>query len=785
MRIHKYLLPLLFLLTLARVSAQDFTHLTLNVEPEPVNSEVIGTAELDFTLDEQQDSIFLDGIRMRFLDVQLNQAEAKYNSSDTGIYVNTATLTPGDTHHLRIAYRCRPRKGMYFIGWNPDYESPRQQIWTQGQGIDHRHWIPHNDDQRDKLTVDLHIVFDENYQVIANGVLQSRKQVPNTQKVKWHYRVDKPMSSYLIAVVIGEYEMRQTLSRDSVPLRQYYYPDMKDRYATTYHGNERIFNFMRAKIGLPYPWKNYKQVPVQDFRHGAMENTGAVIFGDFFIVDSIAFNDRNYTYVNAHELAHHWFGNYVTATGSEHHWLHEGFATYYQWLSETMLYGEDYGAWQRKKARDIVYSAMAGDTLSLMDEGAGSARYYQKGAWTLHMLKEQLGEAALDSSLRHYLQKYALGLVTTDSLNASICAVTGEDYKGFFERWVATAGNPILKIKSELKDKKLEIEILEGSYLPFGEWELPVEIAMGDGIVFRQTLKLQRGKRKYTLSWKYLESVDYWNINPRDEKLLLLREQRPLKYIENQYNYSWHVLDKLAAVKSAAENPAKEELKWLQTVVEDAKAYHGVRAAALQALLSEDSDKYQDQLLTALQSGDLDLQKSAIFMVSEADAKIRKALRDIRLAPSYELREAVIHRLVNPRDRKENQFLYDSAYVKKPGIPDHGVHITALVYQFVFFRDTAAQNQLVAYATPRYDFNTRIKAMNFLRQVGYFSPKLMKLHFLAVFNENWKLRKAGRQALREAYENEEYRELIDQYREQQKSGWNEKQQKRVDVTFRR
>ncbi|MDZ7847536.1 MAG: M1 family aminopeptidase [Owenweeksia sp.] len=65
-------------------------------------------------------------------------------------------------------------------------------------------------------------------------------------------------------------------------------------------------------------------MPVQDFRHGAMENTTTTIFGDFFLVDPIAFNDRNYTYVNAHELAHQWFGNLVTATGSDEHWSARG-----------------------------------------------------------------------------------------------------------------------------------------------------------------------------------------------------------------------------------------------------------------------------------------------------------------------------------------------------------------------------------------------------------------------------------------------------------------------------
>ncbi len=86
-----------------------------------------------------------------------------------------------------------------------------------------------------------------------------------------------------------------------------------------------MFDFLEDEIGFPYPWQNYKQVPVHDFFYAGMENTSLTIFSDAFVVDSIGFNDRNYINVNAHELAHQWFGDLVTAKSGEHHWLQEGF----------------------------------------------------------------------------------------------------------------------------------------------------------------------------------------------------------------------------------------------------------------------------------------------------------------------------------------------------------------------------------------------------------------------------------------------------------------------------
>ena len=93
---------------------------------------------------------------------------------------------------------------------------------------------------------------------------------------------------------------------------------------------------------MKYPWKIYRQIPVRDFLYAGMENTTSTIFSQDFVVDSIGFNDKNYINVNAHELAHQWFGDLITSQSSKHHWLQEGFATYYALLAERQLFGDDY-----------------------------------------------------------------------------------------------------------------------------------------------------------------------------------------------------------------------------------------------------------------------------------------------------------------------------------------------------------------------------------------------------------------------------------------------------------
>ena len=93
--------------------------------------------------------------------------------------------------------------------------------------------------------------------------------------------MEEPMSSYLMMIAIGEYGLLQETSASNVPLSNYYYRDWKNRNEWTYYKSTELFNWIEKEVGVAYPWQNYKQVPVKDFQHGAMENTTATIFGDF------------------------------------------------------------------------------------------------------------------------------------------------------------------------------------------------------------------------------------------------------------------------------------------------------------------------------------------------------------------------------------------------------------------------------------------------------------------------------------------------------------------------
>ncbi|MEP0388950.1 M1 family metallopeptidase [Dokdonia sp.] len=331
---------------------------------------------------------------------------------------------------VQFTYKATPKQTLYFVNANN-----KDQIWTQGQGKYTSHWLPSIDDMNDKIEFDLSVIAPSQYEVIANGKMIEKE--PLGQSTVWSYNMEQPMSSYLVALSIGEYKKTTFKATSGVPLAFYYYPKDSLKAEPTYRYSKQIFDFYEKEIGVPYPWQNYKQVPVKDFLYAGMENTGTTIFSDSFVVDSIGFTDRNYVNVNAHELAHQWFGDLVTETMSDHHWLHEGFATYYALLAEREIFGDDYFYYKLyESAEQLRELSDKGKGQKLVAAGGSSLTYYQKGAWALHALREKVGESAFAKAVKTYLEKYQYKNVTTDDFMAEVETAYGQDLVNYQKKWL-------------------------------------------------------------------------------------------------------------------------------------------------------------------------------------------------------------------------------------------------------------------------------------------------------------------------------------------------------------
>ncbi len=415
----------------------DFLKGQVDVMVNAKDKEVTGEVTYTFTVLQSTDSLYIDAQNMQINNVTLDTKEIEVTYNDATITVHS-DFKKDANHSIRIEYSATPKKALYFV----KDDQGNDQIWTQGQGKYTSNWLPSFDDMNEKVTFDLTIAFQKGFEVIANGKLLKTEDINDTIQ-RWQYTMKNPMSSYLVAMVIGKYDKVIETSKKGTPLEMYYYPKDEDKFESTYKHSSMIFDFLEDEIGFAYPWQNYKQIPVKDFLYAGMENTGTTIFSDAFVVDDTAFVDRNYINVNAHELAHQWFGNLVTATEGTHHWLQEGFATYYALLAEKKIFGEDYFLYKLyESAEQLTALSKTDQATSLLDPKASSLTFYQRGAWAIHALHNLIGTTDFKIIIHNYLEKHKFSNATTDDFIAIAEEVSSRDLKAFKTLWLENVKFP-------------------------------------------------------------------------------------------------------------------------------------------------------------------------------------------------------------------------------------------------------------------------------------------------------------------------------------------------------
>lgn len=459
----KRFLSLCFIFFFGLVSAQqtayvDFKRIEADISFDK-STEVYGEVTVKFKILKATDSVYLDAIVMDFKKMDLRsltnglEEPAVYKAGADKILIINKFKENTD-YMLRFSYAAQPKKALYFVA---------DQIWTQGQGKYTSNWLPSIDDMNDKIEFDLSISFDNDYKVLANGI-RTEIEPLSGHRSKWHYDMQAPMSSYLVALAIGKYHKKTETSTSGIPLEYYYDPKDSLKVASTYRYSKQMFDFLENEIGIPYPWEIYRQVPVQDFLYSGMENTTLTIFSDALVVDAIGFNDRNYVNVNAHELAHQWFGNLVTETNGTHHWLQEGFATYYALLAEREVFGGDYYYWRLQEyAQQLLAQENAGESTALLDPKSSSLTFYQKGCWALHVLREQVGDEAFKLAVKKYLLQNQYKNVETADFIKEVERESGQDLSAFVQVWLENVMLPQDAMVKSLKQSEFIQEYLDVS----------------------------------------------------------------------------------------------------------------------------------------------------------------------------------------------------------------------------------------------------------------------------------------------------------------------------------
>jgi len=441
-----------------QITKADFKKVHANINLDAVQKTISGQVSYEFDVLSSIDTIRIDAKNMDFSEVQINAKSVRFKNAATELKLFEGFKKGSNT--LTFNYKAKPKQALYFFG-----ENEGLQIWTQGQGKYTSHWLPSFDDVNEKVIFSITLNYDKNFTAISNGKLRDSEVSGNLKT--WNYAMEKPMSSYLAMLAVGKFEKKTETSASGIPLEFYLSEEEASKFETTYKYSKQIFDYLEKEIGVHYPWEIYRQIPVKDFLYGGMENTTATIFSEDYVVDEIGFNDRNYINVNAHELAHQWFGDMITAKSSKHHWLQEGFATYYALLAEKELFGEDHFNWKMYEIAEQLQLASKTDTIPLLNQNASTLTFYQKGAWALHVLRENVGEKKFQKAVKSYLEKYSFKNVETEDFLKEINKVSKFDTKKFQKIWLEKSGFEVKEALELLQKNKFIKSYLE--LLPLAE----------------------------------------------------------------------------------------------------------------------------------------------------------------------------------------------------------------------------------------------------------------------------------------------------------------------------
>lgn len=456
-------------------------------------------------------------------DGKTEQLKYDYNNEQLTVYLGK-TYTRNDEFKIAVTYTAKPDeresfggsaaitsdKGLYFINADGADKDKPMQIWTQGETESNSFWFPTVDKPNERCTQEMYITVEDKFKTLSNGVLvSSKKNADGTRTDYW--KMDKPHAPYLFMMAIGEYAVVKDKWRN-IPVEYYVEPKFEPYARDIYPHTTEMLEFFSSKLGYAYPWPKYSQVVVRDYVSGAMENTTAVIFGEFMqktkreLLDDHLTNEK----VVAHEMFHHWFGDLVTTESWANLTLNEGFANYSEYLWLEHKYGRDQADFhEMQEQQGYVFSA-AGGGHPLIHFGYGNredmfdAHSYNKGGAILHMLRNQVGDDAFFTALGRYLKKNEYTDVEAHELRLVFEDVTGQDLNWFFNQWFFSAGHPSLDITYGWDDaaKKASVTITqnqEGEGVPH-VYDLPlaVDIYDGPGKVRRENIRVTKRSQTFT-----------------------------------------------------------------------------------------------------------------------------------------------------------------------------------------------------------------------------------------------------------------------------------------------
>lgn len=409
-------------------------HYDIQLRVDPTSNEVVGHSTMDAQATLDLRSFNLDFAGCQVDSVKVNGEVAAFSRQGAELtVVPQAEVARGENFEVEVDYHGRPQAlpsmagPSTLVGWKNNGHG----VVVDSQPDGAQTWFPVNDHPRDKATYSMSVDVPQPYVVAANGTLLAVEE--HDGRRTYRFRSQDPMASYLATVNVGHFELHT--QPGPVPIRNYFPPELAEKARFDFGRTPEMMELFGRLFG-PYPFENYGVVVVNDPKAvaGAMETQTLSLFEPATVT-----GDRAYESLVAHELAHHWFGNLVSVKQWSDLWLHEGFATYCEWLWLEHTQGVHALEGRANQTREWLRDQPAMALSAPPRQDLFNGQVYDKGALALHEMRRELGDESFFKGVRAYLGRHA-GEGRQNPTSADFQKVmeetAGRPLAEFFQKWV-------------------------------------------------------------------------------------------------------------------------------------------------------------------------------------------------------------------------------------------------------------------------------------------------------------------------------------------------------------
>ena len=440
----------------------DLHFVKLDLEITDQSTYISGNVSLHAKATQQLDTLILDFSNGMTVDsLYINDVKVNYTHQNNNIqYIFDSPLSIQDQIIAQVYYHGTPStNGGVTNAYSSQWD--KKMTWTLSESFHAYEWWPCKQVLSDKIDSSyIFLTCDNDCKAGSNGILTNEIDLPNNKK-RFEWKTFYPINYYLISFAVSEYQeysnYANPVGSDPILIQNYIYnsPGCLDYYKAQIDETPSMIELYSDKYGL-YPFANEKYGHCLTTLGGGMEHQTMTTLGNF-----------GYTLV-AHELAHMWFGDYVTCATWQDIWINEGFASYSEFVTlENLQSLKEAHDWLTQ-AHNYALEEPNGSIYIPFEDAVYENRIfsyrlsYKKGASILHTLRNEINNDDLFfSSLRSYLNQFADSVATGDDFKETVEQETGIELDTFFDQWYYGKGYPQFDLEYYQENDTLYLMVSE------------------------------------------------------------------------------------------------------------------------------------------------------------------------------------------------------------------------------------------------------------------------------------------------------------------------------------